>query len=76
MLFARAMSNGVRWFCPDVAMTPLYTPAELSAQVDGESGEVIEAEPVAREERQAGGKRLDACALAELRGLAEGLELK
>ena len=47
MLFARAMSNGVRWYCPDVAMAPLYTPDELGAQVDGESGEVIEAEPVA-----------------------------
>lgn len=43
MLFARAMSNGVKWFCPDVSMAPIYTPDELGAAVDGESGEVIEA---------------------------------
>ena len=64
MLFARAMSNGVRWYCPDVAMTPLYTPDEQGAQ----AADYVEA--------NAGGKRLDACALAELGGLAEGLELK
>jgi hypothetical protein len=30
MLFARAMSNGVRWFCPDVFDgAPVYTPEEL-----------------------------------------------
>ncbi len=41
MLFARAVSNGVKWFCPDVmAGAPVYTPDELGAQVDGE-GDVI-----------------------------------
>lgn len=49
MLFARAMSNGVRWFCPDVTTTPVYTPEEMGARVDGESGEVIEVEPVPQE---------------------------
>ena len=35
MLFARAMSNGVRWYCPDVfAGNAVYTPDELSATVD------------------------------------------
>jgi hypothetical protein len=29
MLFARAMSNGVKWFCPDVFTMPVYTPEEL-----------------------------------------------
>jgi hypothetical protein len=29
MLFARAMSNGVRWYCPDVFDTAVYTPEEL-----------------------------------------------
>lgn len=42
MLFARAMSNGVKWFCPDVSMAPIYTPDELGVPVDGESGEVVE----------------------------------
>jgi len=43
MLFARAISNGVRWYCPDVfAGAPAYTPEELGAEVDGE-GNVIDA---------------------------------
>lgn len=29
MYFARAMSNGVRWFCPDVFGGPVYTPEEI-----------------------------------------------
>ena len=29
MLFARALSNGVRWYCPDVFSTTVYTPDEL-----------------------------------------------
>ena len=37
MLFARAMSNGVRWFTPDVFMgAAVYTPEELGANVDEE----------------------------------------
>lgn len=55
MLFARAMSNGIRWFCPDVfAGNPTYTPEELGADVDDEgivvsvpqSAPVITVEPV------------------------------
>ena len=37
MLFARAMSNGVKWFCPDALGLTTYTPEEL----DG-----IEAAPI------------------------------
>jgi hypothetical protein len=40
MLFARAMSNGVRWYCPDITGGPVYTPEELGANVN-EEGEVI-----------------------------------
>ena len=50
MLFARAMSNGIRWFCPDVfAGNPTYTPEELGAPVD-EEGNVITVEAPAAEE--------------------------
>ena len=43
MLFARAMSNGVRWYCPDVFMAgSVYTPEEMGATVDVETGEIIE----------------------------------
>jgi len=41
MLFARAMSNGVRWYCPDVMNgSAVYTPEELGADVD-QDGNVI-----------------------------------
>ncbi len=45
MLYARAMSNGSKWYCPDVFGGPIYTPDELGAVVDGETGEVIDLEP-------------------------------
>jgi hypothetical protein len=44
MLFARAMSNGVKWYCPDVFNTGVYTPEELGVPVDGE-GEIIDITP-------------------------------
>ena len=42
MLFARAMSNGAKWFCADVFGGPAYTPDELGAQIDMETGEMLE----------------------------------
>ena len=43
MLFARAMSNGVRWYCPDVfSGNAVYVPEELGADVDGETGEILQ----------------------------------
>jgi hypothetical protein len=45
MLFARAMSNGVKWYCPDVFDSPVYTPEELGAAVD-EEGNYIDVEVV------------------------------
>lgn len=42
MMFSRAMSNGVKWYCPDVfSGNAMYTPEELGAAVNGD-GEVIE----------------------------------
>lgn len=41
MLFARAMSSGVRAFTPDVFQASVYTPEELGASVS-EDGEVID----------------------------------
>lgn len=37
MLFARAMSNGCKWFCPDVFTGPVYTPDELGMEGDSAS---------------------------------------
>lgn len=41
MLFARCISNGAKWYTPDIFGGPVYTPEELGAPVNGE-GEVIE----------------------------------
>ena len=42
MMFARAMSNGVKWFAPDVFDgNAVYVPEELGATVDGD-GNVID----------------------------------
>lgn len=39
MLFARAISNGVKWYCPDVmGGAPVYTPDEMGQEVDGGGG--------------------------------------
>lgn len=32
MLFARAISNGVKWYCPDVFAGPVYVPEEMPTQ--------------------------------------------
>ena len=41
MMFARAMSNGVKWYCPDVFFgQAVYTPEELGAPVNGD-GDVV-----------------------------------
>ena len=52
MVFARAVTNGARWYCPDVFNGPIYTPDELGAEViiDSQGDEVYEvpyAEPPA-----------------------------
>ena len=45
MLFARALSNGAKWYCADIFGGPVYTPEELGAEVN-EDGEVINAQAV------------------------------
>lgn len=45
MLWARAMSNGCRWYCPEVLGGVIYTPEELGAKVD-DMGDMIEGEIV------------------------------
>lgn len=41
MLFSRALSNGVRWFCPDVLIgVAAYTPEEMGATID-EDGNAV-----------------------------------
>ena len=42
MLFARAISNGVKWFTPDVFSGPVYVPEEMLAVVEDVPHEVVE----------------------------------
>lgn len=42
MYFARAISNGAKFYTPDVFGGPVYTPDELGAAVDAETGEVLD----------------------------------
>ncbi len=53
MLFARALSNGARWYTPDLFGGPVYIPEELGASVDGE-GNVIDVPFVPTRERDVG----------------------
>lgn len=52
MLFARAISNGVKWFCPDVFSGPVYTPEEMNVETVDTPAEVtgssIKEPPVAQ----------------------------
>ena len=57
MLFARALSSGVRTFCPDVSVCPIYATGEISG--DGPTNdtkppatETITVEPVAKPEQE------------------------
>jgi len=52
MLFARAMSNGVKWFCPDVMNgQTAYVPEEMGEVVDsGDYVDVVPAERVSTDE--------------------------
>jgi hypothetical protein len=60
MLFARALTNGARWFCTDVFMGPVYTPDEVhegaADLIEATATDVTEArtedEPKALPERQ------------------------
>lgn len=42
MLFARAMSNGVKWYTPDIYESPVYVPEEMESVTEDAAVEVIE----------------------------------
>lgn len=47
MLFSRALSQGLRTYCPDVSASPIYVPEEMGAEVN-EDGDVLELPKSAR----------------------------
>jgi len=59
MYYSRAISNGCKWFTPEVTCgMPVYTPEELGANVDSE-GNMVEAKPARK------GSAAEAKAVAE-----------
>ena len=46
MLFARALSNGARWYCPDVLGGPVYVEGEIPEALDTETGEIRDERPM------------------------------
>lgn len=45
MYFARAISNGQRWYCPDATSgTTVYTPDELGGKVDDDGNPIVDAQ--------------------------------
>jgi hypothetical protein len=50
MYFARALTNGARWYCPDIFAGAVYTPDELGATVD-DDGAVIEVPPAPQRDK-------------------------
>ena len=42
MLFARAMSNGVKWYTPDIYESPVYVPEEMESVTEEATAEVVE----------------------------------
>lgn len=79
MLFSRALSNGARWYCPDVFGGSIYTPDEFdviegevrevpaATVVDQETGEITEAVEAPKGDPA---QRLFWARLAELTGLS------
>jgi hypothetical protein len=53
MLFARAISNGVKWYCPDVFSGPVYVPEEMpEVTVDVQHVEVVDPKIIKLNQKQ------------------------
>lgn len=62
MLFARALSNGVKWFTPDVFTGPVYVPEEMetaAAATEDTTATVLSSTPATLPELRAGTKKYD-----------------
>lgn len=69
MLFARAISNGVKWFTPDVFSGPVYVPEEMETPLT----EDVKHEEVKPEKKVISRKTLDA-AIEKLKGMDDRTE--
>lgn len=76
MLFARAISNGQKWYAPDVYNgVTVYTPDEMGANVD-EEGNIIEAEVLPQEKHYDRAKLIDRYNDRLVRAAALGINTK
>lgn len=66
MLYSRAISNGCKWFCPDVFTTPIYTPEEMGADVDGEGDVPPSTQPQIAHRVETAGEVIDVDAHGEV----------
>jgi len=48
MLFARAMSNGVKWYTPDIYENPVYVPEEMEQVTEDATAQVVETQSTKR----------------------------
>lgn len=63
MLFARAISNGVKWYCPDVFAGPVYVPEEFQEQtIDTTAEDVTESKDTVLDDAL---KRVEECPTLE-----------
>lgn len=76
MLFARAISNGQKWYAPDVYNgVTVYTPDEMGATVD-EEGNIIEGETLPSEKHYDRAKLIDRYTDRLVRASAVGIDVK
>lgn len=59
MLFARAISNGVKWYCPDVFAGPVYTPEEMANVTEDVAHTEVKTEPVVKKKQTLKDKAVD-----------------
>ena len=78
MLFARAISNGVKWFTPDVFLGPVYVPEEMGGiepQTEDIAHEVIEeAKPIPAMNAKQYQKLIDTADISQLEKALNGIE--
>lgn len=78
MLFARAISNGVKWFTPDVFLGPVYVPEEMGGieqqTEDIPHEDITEAKPIPEMNAKQYQKLIDTADIAQLEKALNGIE--
>lgn len=78
MLFARAISNGVKWFTPDVFLGPVYVPEEMGGieqqTEDIPHEDITEAKPIPAMNTKQYQKLIDSADISQLEKALNGIE--